>query len=325
MTLRNGLRFVVACAGIGFALMGVPLRAQQSEWVDLLPDESLKGWTRIPIPSISGVDPRMQWRVDPGTRTLICTGTGGHEWLRLDQELGDFILRVDWRFTPRGPDENKYNSGIGVRMTAFADIWHQAQTGPTGGYLFGQTITDGVVRRFNLLKEMIENRVKPAGEWNNYEIWVRGDQITMAVNGAGVNILWGVGLRRGYIGFEAEGYEVTFRNIKLMVLDPQGPPPPPPPRMAEPPFEATLRISWSIAREHLIHSEPVPCDGTPKSARFDALISETGTVIELSLHDGDPEFARRVADAVRKWRFRPVLLSSRAARMRTLIEVNCPR
>lgn len=325
MTSRNGIRFVVACAGFGLTLMGVPVRAQQSEWVDLLPDESLKGWTRIPIPSISGVDPRMQWRVDPNARTLICTGTGGHEWLRLDQELGDFILRVDWRFTPRGPDEKKYNSGIGVRMTAFADIWHQAQTGPTGGYLFGQTITDGVVRRFNLLKEMIENRVKPAGEWNNYEIRVEGDQITMAVNGARVNSLTGVGLRRGYIGFEAEGYEITFRNIKLMVLDPQGPPPPPAPPEASVRELKTFKIAWSVAQGYRIHSEPVPCDGTRKSARFDALISETGTVIELSLHDGDPEFAHRVADVARKWRFRPVLLSSRAARMRTIIEVDCPR
>jgi len=26
-------------------------------------------------------------------------------------------------------------------------------------------------------------------------------------------------LRRGYIGLEAEGYEITFRNVKLKLLD----------------------------------------------------------------------------------------------------------
>ncbi|MBI5083246.1 MAG: DUF1080 domain-containing protein [Acidobacteria bacterium] len=219
LSIKTRFALALAGAGLAAALLSVPLNAQESGWTDLLPDEPLKGWTRVPIPSIGGVDPRMQWRVDAAQRALICDGTGGHEWLRYNKELGDFILQVDWRFTPRGPEEKKYNSGIGVRMTRFGDIWHQAQTGLTGGYLFGETITDGVLKRFNLMKEMKENRIKPAGEWNNYELRVQGDRITMAVNGAVVCELAGVGLRRGYIGLEAEGYEVTFRNIRLKPLD----------------------------------------------------------------------------------------------------------
>ena len=129
--ISTKIRFATVLASVGLtaALLSVPVRAQQGEWADLLPDESLKGWTRVPIPAISGVNPKMQWRVDAGQRTLICSGEGGHEWLRLNRELGDFILQVDWRFTPRGPEETKYNSGIGVRMTKSGDIWHQAQTG----------------------------------------------------------------------------------------------------------------------------------------------------------------------------------------------------
>jgi len=217
MTIRLGL--AAASVGIAASLMSLPVRAQQGEWMDMLPDESLKGWTRVPIPAISGVNPKMQWRVDTSQRALICSGEGGHEWLRFNKELGDFILQVDWRFTPRGPEETKYNSGIGVRMTRNGDIWHQAQTGVTGGYMFGESITDGAMKRFNLMKEMKENRIKPAGEWNNYEIRAQGDRITMAVNGAVVNELSGVGLRRGYIGFEAEGFEITFRNIRIKMLE----------------------------------------------------------------------------------------------------------
>jgi hypothetical protein len=215
------IRFAVAltAAEIAVALMGIPMRAQQSDWTDLLPDETLKGWTRIPIPAIDGLKPKLQWRVDASQRALICSGDGGHEWLRYDTELGDFILQVDWRFTPRGPDEKKYNSGIGVRMTRYGEVWHQAQTGLRGGYLFGEHIVDGAMKRFNLMQEMKENRVKPAGEWNNYEIRAQGDRITLAVNGVAVNELAGCGLRRGYIGFEAEGFEITFRNIKLKVLE----------------------------------------------------------------------------------------------------------
>ncbi len=189
------------------------------DWVSILPDESLKGWIRIPIPPVDGLKPKLQWRVDAAEQTLICTGEGGHEWLRYDKELGDFVLQVEWRFTPRAEEPKKYNSGIGVRLSRFGELWVQAQTGPTGGYLFGTNLTAGAIGSFNLIKQMKENRVKPAGEWNLYEVGVQGDKITLSVNGMLVNEIEGIALRRGYLGLEAEGYEITFRNIKLKLLD----------------------------------------------------------------------------------------------------------
>jgi hypothetical protein len=185
--------------------------------VDLLPDESLKGWTRIPIPPTDGLKPKLQWRVDSAQKTLICAGDGQHEWLRFDQVLGDYILEVDFRFTPKGADV-RYNSGIGLRLSPAGEIWNQAQTGPAGGYLFGVNLVDGALRGFNLMKEMKENRMKPAGEWNHYEIRVQGDKITLSVNGAAVSEATGIALRKGYIALEAEGHEITFRNMKLKVL-----------------------------------------------------------------------------------------------------------
>ena len=192
---------------------------QSGEPKDILPDESLKGWTRIPIPPVDGLKPKLQWRVDAVQHALICAGDGGHEWLRYDQELGDYVLQVDWQFTPRAPEERRYNSGIGVRLSRYGELWVQAQTGLTGGYLFGANFIDGAIKSFNLSKQMKENRVKPAGEWNHYEIRVQGGTITLAVNGEVVSELTGVGLRRGYIGLEAEGFEVTFRNLKLQPLN----------------------------------------------------------------------------------------------------------
>lgn len=199
-------------------LAGMPSALAQ-EWVDLLPAENLQGWSHIPIPAISGVNPKPQWKVDTAQKMLICTGEGGHEWLRYDKELTNYILQVEWRFTPRGPEEKKYNSGIGIRLTKQGELWLQAQTGLAGGYLFGENFADGAIQRVNLSKQMKENRVKPAGEWNLYEIRVDGDKVTLAVNGAVVSELGGVGLRKGYIGFEAEFYEIAFRNIKLKTLD----------------------------------------------------------------------------------------------------------
>ena len=47
---------------------------------------------------------------------------------------------------------------------------------------------------------------------------MEGDHITLAVNGEIVNELSNVGLRRGYIGLEAEGFEIAFKNLKLQEI-----------------------------------------------------------------------------------------------------------
>jgi|WetSurMetagenome_2_1015567.scaffolds.fasta_scaffold188322_2 hypothetical protein len=186
--------------------------------VDILPDESLKGWTRVPWTATLGLQPAMQWRVDPAQRALICSGTGGHEWLRYDKLLGDFVFEVDWRFTPRSPDEQKYNSGVGVRLSPQAEFWVQAQTGLAGGYLFGNNLIEGTLQRVTTRDKMKENRVKPAGEWNHYELRVEGDKVTLAVNGAPVSELAGLALRKGHLALEAEGFEIAFRHLKLTEL-----------------------------------------------------------------------------------------------------------
>ena len=190
-----------------------------ADWIDLMPDQQLHRWTRVPIPPVPGGDPKMQWRVDPEHRILICKGDGAHEMLRYDKEFGDLILRVEWRYTPRAPDYKKYNSGIFVRTSKYGEIWYQAQAGLSGAYWFGDTIVDGQLKRINLMKQMKENRVKPAGEWNTYEIRAEGDKLTLDVNGGVVSELTGCSLRKGYIGLEAEFHEIAFRSIKLKVLD----------------------------------------------------------------------------------------------------------
>ncbi len=177
--------------------------APAADWIDLMPNESLQGWTRVPIPPAPAGDPKLQWRVDAEKHSLICKGYGAHEMLRYDRELGDLTLQVEWRYTPREPGYKKYNSGVFVRTSKYGEIWYQAQAGLAGGYWFGDTIVDGQIKRFNLMKQMKENRVKPAGEWNAYEIRAEGDKLTLTVNGGVVSEVTGCALRKGYIALEA--------------------------------------------------------------------------------------------------------------------------
>jgi hypothetical protein len=190
-----------------------------ADWVDLMPDADLHGWTRVPIPPVPGGDPRLQWRVDTAQHALICKGDGAHEMLRYDKEFGDFILQVEWRYAPREPDYKKYNSGVFVRGSKYGEIWYQAQAGLAGGYWFGDNIIDGEVKRFNTMKEMKENRVKPAGEWNLYEIRAQGDKLTLSINGGVQSEMTGCALRKGYIALEAEYNEISFRTIKIKPIE----------------------------------------------------------------------------------------------------------
>lgn len=192
--------------------------AQGDGWTDIAPDASFSAWTRISIPPGKPVSQPSQWKLDAAAGTLVCEGNGGHEMLRYNTPYKDLILHVEWKFT-KLPDENaRYNSGVFIRNDADGTIWHQAQTEMAGGYLFGNTPVNGVVQRFNLREQMIENRVKPAGEWNTYDITAKGRTISLSVNGKVVSEYTGTEVPEGYVALEAEGFRIEFRNIRVKPL-----------------------------------------------------------------------------------------------------------
>lgn len=196
------------------------LERDTNGWTDLLENAGadLRGWTRGPIPPEGKLDAQSQWKLDPQSGMLFCEGTGGHDWVRWDKELGDFIFHVEWRFTPV-PGKKGYNSGIYVRNSADARIWHQAQTGSaSGGFLFGDTLVDGKIQRVNFSKQVRDQRVKPAGEWNTYEITCKGKDVSLWVNGAVTNDWHDCEVPRGYVGLEAERWRIEFRNVKIKPL-----------------------------------------------------------------------------------------------------------
>jgi hypothetical protein len=190
--------------------------AASAQTINLFPADYQAQWTRVAIPPTKPVSDIPQWHFDVASRTILCDGNGGHDWLRFNRELGNFIFSVKWRFTPV-EGTTKYNSGVFFRNNEDGSIWHQAQTSLGGGYIFGLTPVDGKPTAFNLSKQMTENRVKPAGKWNAYAIRCVGDTCTLDVNGKVVNTTK-VGLDKGYIGLESEGFQIEFKDLKLQAL-----------------------------------------------------------------------------------------------------------
>ena len=192
-------------------------------WTDLLAKAGpeLKGWTRvsIPPPPKGKLNEKSQWSIDAKTGSLVCEGNLGHEWLRWDEEVGDSIYHVEWKFTPI-EGKKGYNSGIYARNSADGTVWHQAQTGSaSGGFLFGETPGNGVgaLKRVNVGNKE-KSRVKPAGEWNTFEITCKGKVISLWVNGAVTAEFDQCEALKGHVGLEAEGYRIEFRNVKLKVF-----------------------------------------------------------------------------------------------------------
>jgi hypothetical protein len=205
----------VWCGLLGFVIVAAGLPAFP-QTVNLFPKDYENQWTRTAFTEKEPLTNIPQWHIDQAKRVIICDGNGGHDWLRFNKELHNFDFHAKWRFTKVDGPQN-YNSGIFFRNSKDGAIWNQAQTTPGGGYVFGATPVDGKPQPYNLSKEMKENRIKPAGEWNVYDIHCVGETCTLAVNGAVVNTVH-MGVEKGYIGLESEGYKIEFVDLKVKEL-----------------------------------------------------------------------------------------------------------
>jgi 3-keto-disaccharide hydrolase len=187
-------------------------------WQDLFADRTMKEWIRGPLGAAGqlragSMDEPSPWKMDPATGVLLCEGDKvGHEWIHFATEMGDIVYHVEWRLT-KVDGEPAYNAGVFIRSSADGKIWHQAQAQLVGGFLFGASPVNGTVQRFNLRQNMYENRVKPAGEWNVYELRSVGKEISLWVNGAVTSEFKECEVPRGFVGLEAEGYRVEYRNV----------------------------------------------------------------------------------------------------------------
>ena len=205
------------------AVMALLLGCSNSDdgWKNIMPGKNLEGWTIVDVPKDGPLPEVPQWHMDDATGNLICDGDKGLDWLRYDgKQYSDFVFHVEWCFK-KIDGESKYNSGVYVRNSADRTVWHQAQTGDaSGGYIFGSTISNGEPARVNTQDQMdnMENPVKPAGEWNIYDVTCKGKSISLVVNGV-TTTTWGdCQVPEGYLGLEAEGYFIEFRNLKVKEL-----------------------------------------------------------------------------------------------------------
>ncbi|WP_134088675.1 DUF1080 domain-containing protein [Olivibacter sp. XZL3] len=164
--------------------------------------------------------------------TLACypsKGSGGNLYSK--EQFGDFIYRFSFRLTPGA------NNGIGIRAPMEGDAAYEGME--------IQVLDNDADIYKDLKKYQYHGSVygvipakrgflKPMGEWNEEEIYIKGNKIRVTLNGTVIvdgdiaeasknGTLDGrdhPGLKRktGHLGFLGHGSEVHFKNIRVKRL-----------------------------------------------------------------------------------------------------------
>lgn len=192
----------------------------EPEKVMLFNGRDFGGW-KLFIPGDS-VDVNRVWSVQDGV--VRCTGTP-NGYMRTEESYSNYKLHVEWRW-PGEP----INSGVLLHCRGEDKVWPnclecQLKSGDAGDFvLIGPgriTVADSAYvneGRFLIVPRMNESSEKAAGEWNSYDIEVRGNSVTCYVNEILQNKGVDASFSSGPIALQSEGSPIEFRNIYLTPL-----------------------------------------------------------------------------------------------------------
>lgn len=225
MRFTDGLRCLALVAALaGTALLGLARAADEKNegFTDLFNGRDLSGWKTRLDPKAKDADPARTWTVKDGI--IVCTGHP-NGFFYTDQSYKNYVLVYDWRYKrPDGltnDDAFRGNSGCLVHI-------HNPEQPVTGGVWPQCVEVQGMNRDHGRLiplkttlaeakfdREAKNKATHPVGQWNTTEITCTADgSISAKINGTPVSS-GRSGLTEGMIGFQSEGAEIHFRNIRL--------------------------------------------------------------------------------------------------------------
>jgi hypothetical protein len=216
---REFLSTLLARAGLLVAAADLAAGQAEPGFRPLFNGKNLDGWRLV---SHSGPG-----YIVEGDR-IVCPADGGGN-LFTEKEYANFVLRLEFKLSPGG------NNGIGLRAPLEGDAAYQGME--------IQVLDDAAPQYKNLqpgqrcgsIYQVFPSKqgaLKPAGEWNSYEITVRRRRVSINLNGTMVvdadldtvkdeRILKahpGLARTTGHIGFLGHRSHVEFRSIQIKEL-----------------------------------------------------------------------------------------------------------
>ena len=221
---------VLAVAAVALSPAPVPVQEAPAQWHDLFNGKDLTGWVNVNTAKDT-------WSVKDGL--LVCSGkpTGV---MRTEKQYENYILHIEWMHLEAGGNSGSFQwSGgvttggpfpVGVEVQMLELEWPKLNPEKDGtprpeayvhGELFGVgglTLTPENPRAGR--SKSIENRCKPKGEWNVYDVVAVDGTIKLSVNGKFVNGIGKASQKKGYLCLESEGAKIHFRNLRILELPP---------------------------------------------------------------------------------------------------------
>jgi hypothetical protein len=111
------------------------------------------------------------WKAEGGV--LVNDGQGDN--LASAKDYADFELYLDWKIEPKG------DSGVYLRGVPQVQIWDSATL--TGNLAKDKDKGSGGLWNNKKNNQPLKNADKPAGEWNTFHIVMKGDKVTIRLNG----------------------------------------------------------------------------------------------------------------------------------------------
>lgn len=207
----------------------VPANLQEQGFVALFNGKDLSGWKGLvgdPIKRAAmdaktlaaaqkkaDEEMRESWKVVDGELRFMGHGNN----IATVKQYGDFEMLVDWKIIDDGKKEG--DAGIYLRGTPQVQIWDNARTN-VGAQVGSGGLYNNKVHESKPLKVAD----KKLGEWNTFRILMKGDRVTVHLNGELVtdNVIlenfWDRNMpifAREQIELQAHGSPIHYRNIYI--------------------------------------------------------------------------------------------------------------
>ena len=198
----------VAAWAATFAILSSGATAGGDDFVSLFNGKDLTGWKTI-VAGKNQDAAKETFTVKDGAIVVSGKPNG---YFYTEKSYKNYILKFDWKFIKDG------NSGLLVHITGEHKVWPKCVEvqglQKDHGTIFA---IGGAKGKFKTDSEAQKKAIK-FGDWNTTEVIVRDGEITSKING--IQIATGTGdLKEGPFGFQSEGTELHFKNIKIKVLD----------------------------------------------------------------------------------------------------------
>jgi len=168
---------------------------KQAGFVSMFNGQDFSGWR---FTGDKKPDEVSNWKVADG---VIQLSGGGSPHLVTEREYANFEMRFEWRAL-----REKYNGGFFIRTPKNAGKNQiNLASGGEGAFIGGKI--EGA--------KAVPELQNPAHQWNAWSVLVDGENVTFSCNGKLAWAATGLKPEQGFIGLQAEGAPLEFRNLRI--------------------------------------------------------------------------------------------------------------